>query len=274
MNPIALPENITTIINVVFVAMFVVLALVGYLRGFVSQAYDVLIMVIGYILSLLIAAPLAKAVPLLPSSINFNDVPFFGAALVLIIDKLLWTILIVILTLIVGLVFKKFLIKKVLHYQKKVIADRIGGTVFALIPVGLVGFMLALTLSAPLFSNGTTILKATVLSPLVPTSSKLVQNYITENPTIKLVDKINTGEPLDDTDVKVIEETLIDMDFPKNVVDVAIKFVKKEEITEVDVETLKTYAQDNNLTEETIVGWVKDLGFTDEQIAEFKEKYK
>lgn len=274
MNPIALPENITTIINVVFVAMFVVLALVGYLRGFVSQAYDVLIMVIGYILSLLIAAPLAKAVPLLPSSINFNDVPFFGAALVLIIDKLLWTILIVILTLIVGLVFKKFLIKTVLHYQKKVIADRIGGTVFALIPVGLVGFVLALTLSAPLFSNGTTILKATVLSPLVPTSSKLVQNYITENPTIKLVDKINTGEPLDDTDVKVIEETLIDMDFPKNVVDVAIKFVKKEEITEVDVETLKTYAQDNNLTEETIVGWVKDLGFTDEQIAEFKEKYK
>lgn len=274
MNLIALPETITTIINVVFVALFIVLALIGYLRGFVSQAYDVLIMVIGYILSLLIAAPLAKAVPLLPSSINFNDIPFFGAALVLIIDKLLWTILIVILTLIVGFIFKNFLIKNILHYQRKIIVDRIGGAVFALIPVVLIGFVLALTLSAPIFSNGTTILKQTVLSPLAPTSSKLIQNYFTENPTIKLVEKINTGEPLDETDVKVIEETLIDMDFPKNVVDVAIKFVKKEEVTEADVQTLKTYAEENELTEETIVGWVKDLGFTDEQIAELKEMYK
>ncbi len=274
MNPIALPENITTIINVVFVALFVVLALIGYLRGFVSQAYDVLIMVIGYILSLLLAAPLAKSFPLLPSSVNFNDVPFFGAALVLIIDKLLWTILIVILTLIVGFIFKSTLIRKVLHYQKKVIVDRIGGAVFALIPLGLIGFVLALILSVPLFSNGTTILKASVLSPFAPAGSKLIDNYITKNPTIKLVEKINTGEPLDDNDVKVIEETLIDMDFPKNVVDVAIKFVKKEEVTEADVETLKTYAQENNLTEETIVGWVKDLGFTDQQIAELKEMYK
>lgn len=274
MNLITLPENITTIINVVFIALFVVLALVGYLRGFVSQAYDIVVMVIGYVLSLLIAGPLAKMMPLLPSSINFDDIPFFGAALVAMIDTVLWTILIVILALIVGLLFKKTLIKKVLHYQKKVTADRIVGAVFSLIPVGLAGFVLALILSAPIFSNGTTILQSTVLSPLAPMSSGFVQNYITENPTIKLVEKINSGEPLDETDVEAIEETLIDMDFPKNVVDVAIKFVKKETVTEADVETLKTYAEENQLTEETIVGWVKDLGFTDEQIAELKEMYK
>jgi uncharacterized membrane protein required for colicin V production len=274
MNLITLPENITTIINVVFIALLVILALVGYLRGFISQAYDIVVMVLGYGLSLLIASPLAKTVPLLPSSINFDDIPFFGAALVAMIDTVLWTILIVILALIVGLIFKKTLIKKVLHYQKKVIADRIVGAVFSLIPVGLAGFVLALMLSTPLFSNGTAILQSTLLSPLAPMSSGLVQNFITENPTIKLVEKINSGDPLDETDVEVIEETLIDMDFPKNVVDVAIKFVKKEAVTEADVETLKTYAEENQLTEETIVGWVKDLGFTDEQIAELKEMYK
>jgi len=274
MNLITLPENIPTIINVVFIALFVVLALIGYLRGFISQAYDIVVMVLGYGLSLLIAGPLAKTVPLLPSSINFDDIPFFGAALVAMIDTVLWTILIVILALIVGLIFKKTLIKKVLHYQKKVIADRIGGAVFSLIPVGLAGFVLALTLSAPIFSNGTAILQSTILSPLAPVSSGFVQNVITENPTIKLVEKINSGEALDETDVEAIEETLIDMDFPKNVVDVAIKFVKKEAVTEADVETLKTYAEENQLTEETIVGWVKDLGFTDEQIAELKEMYK
>jgi len=274
MNPITLPENIVSIINIVLIAMVIVLALIGYLRGFISQAYDIVVMLAGYLVALLIAPPLASAVKLLPSSINFDSIPFVGAQLVTLIDRMLWTIIIVIVFGIVGLIFKGLFIKKVLRYQKKVQADRIGGAVFAILPVFLVGFVLALVLSTPIFSNGSQLLSATVLSPLSGTTSGIVQNFVKTNPAIQLYDKINTGEPLVETDFDTTRQALVDMGFPQNIIDVAMKFVRHEEVTEADLQVLKTYAQDNNLTEETITGWLKDFGFTDAQIKALMDKYK
>jgi uncharacterized membrane protein required for colicin V production len=274
MNPVTLPENIISIINIVLIAMMLIFALIGYLRGFVSQVYDILVMFIGYLLALLIAPPLADAVRLLPASVNFNEVPFVGAQLVSLIDTILWTIIIVIVAAIIGMIFKRTVIKKILHYKQKILVDRIGGAVFAIIPVVFVGFVLALILSTPLFSNGSTILSATVLSPLAPSTAKIVTTFIDDNPVIGLYDKINDGEELNETDYETLRQTLIDMGFPQNVIDVAMKFVKHETVTDADVQILKTYAQDNNISQETITGWLKDFGFTDAQIEALMEKYK
>jgi len=79
---------------------------------------------------------------------------------------------------------------------------------------------------------------------------------------------------LDETDFEAIRQTLVDMGFPQNVVDVAMKFVKHETVTDADIQVLKTYAQDNNISQETVTGWLKDFGFTDEQIQALMEKYK
>jgi uncharacterized membrane protein required for colicin V production len=274
MNPITLPENIISVINVVLIGMALVLALIGYLRGFVSQVYDILVMLIGYLLAFLIAPSLADAVKLLPASVNFNEIPFIGAQLVSIIDRIIWTIIIVIVVSIIGAIFKRTVIKNILHYKQKVLADRIGGAVFAIIPVVLIGLVLAMVLSTPIFSNGSTILSASVLSPLAPSTSKIVTTFLENNPVIQLYDKINTGEPLDETDFEAIRQTLIDMGFPQNVIDVAMKFVKHETVTDADIQVLKTYAQDNNISQETVTGWLKDFGFTEAQIQALMEKYK
>jgi uncharacterized membrane protein required for colicin V production len=274
MNPVTLPENIISIINVVLIAMILIMALIGYLRGFISQAYDVLILLLGYLVALLIAPSLADAIKLLPTSINFDEIPFIGAQLVSIIDQILWTIIIVIVVSIIGAIFKRTVIRKILHYKHKVLPDRIGGAIFAIIPVALIGFVLALILSTPLFTNGSTILNATVLSPLAPSTTQIVTTFVDNNPVIQLYEKINSGEPLDETDFEAIRQTLIDMGFPQNVIDVAMKFVKHETVTDADVQILKTYAQDNNISQETVTGWLKDFGFTDAQIEALMEKYK
>ena len=274
MDPITLPENIISVINVVLIGMALVLALIGYLRGFVSQAYDILFMLIGYLLALLIAPSLADAVKLLPASVNFNEIPFIGAQLVSIIDRIIWTIIIVIVISIIGAIFKRTVIRKILRYKHKILPDRIGGAVFAIIPVALIGFVLALILSTPIFSNGSTILSSTVLSPLAPSTTKIVTTFVDNNPVIQLYDKINSGEALDETDFETIRQTLVDMGFPQNVIDVAMKFVKHETVTDADIQVLKTYAQDNNISQETITGWLKDFGFTDAQIQALMEKYK
>lgn len=273
MNPILLPENIVFLINIALIAMFVVLALIGYIRGFISQLYDLLVMGIGYLFSLLIAPSLANAVRLLPKSVNLDEVPFVGAQLVVLIDRLLWTIIIVFIFIIIGLIFKGMVIKKVLHYQKKVLPDRIGGAVFAILPVGLIGFAIAVVLSAPIFSNGTQLLSATVLSPLSGASGAVVQDVIEQNPALQLLDKFNSGDELDETDFEAIRLTLVTMGFPENVIDVAMKFVKHEEVTEADIEILKTYAQDHNVTPETVRGWLQDFGFSEAQINELMEQY-
>jgi len=273
MNLITLPENIIPVINVVLIGLFVVLALIGYLRGFLSQVYDLVVMLIGYLLALLIAPSLAASVKLVPASVNFDEIPFVGAQIVTILDTILWTILIVIIISIIGFIFKGLFFKKLLHYKKKVIADRIGGAVFAILPVFLIGFLTALILSAPIFSNGSTLLSATVLSPLAPSTQGIVNNFVENNPVISLYEKISSGQELDETDFDAIRQTLVDMGFPQNVIDVAMKFVRHETITEADLLVLKTYAQDNNITAETIRGWLTDFGFTEAQINELMAQY-
>jgi uncharacterized membrane protein required for colicin V production len=271
---ITLPENIVTFINIVLITFAIVLALIGYLRGFVSQAYDLVVMGVGLFLGLLISPLLASNLSLVPSSVNFNDIPFVGSGLVLMIDRILWTIILVIIFLIIGLIFKGLLIKKVLGYKKKVLVDRIGGAVFGLVPVLAFGFVIALTLSIPMFSNGADLLKASILSPFEPITSGLVADLVDNNPTLNLVDKITSGEPLGEEDLVIIEETLKDIGFPEEVVEVAQKFITKEEITETDLETLKTYAEDNEITPEQVKGWMKDLGFSEEQIEELMNQYQ
>ncbi|NTW96742.1 MAG: hypothetical protein HGB31_09010, partial [Erysipelotrichaceae bacterium] len=184
MELITLPENIVTIINIVLITLAIVLALIGYLRGFVSQAYDLIIIGLGLLLGSLIAPVLATNMSLVPSSINFNDIPFVGSGLVLMIDKILWTIIFVFIFLIIGFIFKGLIIKKVLRYKKKVLVDRIGGAVFGLVPVLVIGFVIALMLSVPMFSNGVDLLKASVLGPIEPVTSDLIASLIEDNPTL------------------------------------------------------------------------------------------
>lgn len=274
MELITLPENIVTFINITLITLALVLALIGYLRGFISQAYDLIIMGLGLLLGTLISPVLANNFSMVPSSVNFNDIPFVGSSLVLMIDKILWTIIFVFIFLIVGFIFKGFLIKKVLRYNKKVLVDRIGGAVFGLVPVLALGFVIALTLSVPMFSNGVDLLKASILSPFEPISSGLVVDLVDNNPTLNLVDKISSGEPLEEEDLVIIEETLKDIGFPEEVVEVAQKFITKEEVTEADVEVLKTYAEENEITPEQVQGWMKDLGFTEQQIEDLMNQYQ
>jgi uncharacterized membrane protein required for colicin V production len=274
MELITLPENIVTFINITLITLALVLALIGYLRGFISQAYDLIIMGLGLLLGTLISPVLANNFSMVPSSVNFNDIPFVGSSLVLMIDKILWTIIFVFIFLIVGFIFKGFLIKKVLRYNKKVLVDRIGGAVFGLVPVLALGFVIALTLSVPMFSNGVDLLKASILSPFEPISSGLVVDLVDNNPTLNLVDKISSGEPLGEEDLVIIEETLKDIGFPEEVVEVAQKFITKEEVTEADVEVLKTYAEENEITPEQVQGWMKDLGFTEQQIEDLMNQYQ
>ena len=89
------------------------------------------------------------------------------------------------------------------------------------------------------------------------------------------MDKLQNGEALTEEDFVTIEATLIDMGFPQNVTDVAMKVIKgsDEDLTEQDIQTLKDYAESNNVTKETISGWLTEFGFTQEQIDELLGDY-
>ncbi len=274
MESVTLPVNLINIINITLITLIIVLGLIGYLKGFISQVYDLLVFGLGLLIGWAISPALAKAISLTPSSINFDDVPFFGGILVTLIDQILWTIIVVLVMMIIGTIFKGLLIKKVFRYKKKVLADRIGGAVFSIVPVLFIALMLALTLSIPVFSNGTTLLKATVAAPLAPIASDLISGFIEDNPAIKLVDKISEGEPLEESDFEVIEDTLKDMGFPEDVTEVALKFVKKEKVSKADIEVLKNYAEENDITPQQVESWMKDLGFSDAQIKALMDQYK
>lgn len=274
METVTLPVNLINIINMSLITLIVVLGLIGYLKGFISQVYDLFVFGLGILVGWTISPALAKAQSLTPASINFNEIPFFGGILVNLINQILWTIIIVLIIMIVGIIFKGLLIKKVFRYKKKVLVDRIGGAVFSIVPVFFIALMCALTLSIPIFSNGTALLKETVASPLAPIASDLISKIIKDNPAIELMDKISEGEPLNENDFEVIGETLQNMGFPQEVSAVALKFVKKEKVTKADLEVLKNYAEENDVTPQQVESWMKDLGFSDAQIKALMDQYK
>ena len=274
-EPFLLPEGTALMINFSVIGIALILALIGYFRGFVSQFYDVVFLVIGYLLASLLAGPLATQVPILPPSVDFTNIPFVGSILKLWIDTLIWLIMLTTLFWITSLLAKRFILRKVLHYEKKTLIDHIAGAVIALWPVLLLGLVTALMLSVPLIGNGKSVLAATVLSPFEPIAQGVVDQFVEANPVISLADKLQSGEQLTDEDFVTIEATLIDMGFPQDVTDVALKVIKngEEAITDNDIQVLKDYAESNNITKETVSGWLTEFGFSQEQIDELLGDY-
>jgi len=273
MESITLPSNLIGILNVSLIGLALVLALIGYLRGFISQTVDVVFIGVGLLIALFLAPILAKSVPLLPRSINFNEIPFVGGSVEMVLEKIIWTVIVTIIVWIASLFFKPFFIRKVLKYRKKVLIDRIGGAVFGIVPVALIGFVIALILNVPVFTNGKEVLNGTVLSPYRATSASVVSDYIDKNPTLNLYVKIQNGEALDDTDLAIIKDVLLTMGFPANVTAVAMKFVRQEKITISDLEVLKKYAESQNLTKTDVKGWLEKLGFSALKVQELMDKY-
>jgi hypothetical protein len=270
-----LPENTDLLINASVIGITLVLVLIGYFRGFVSQFYDAVFLVIGYLLASLLAGFLATQVPILPPSIDFTNIPFVGTFLKLWIDTLIWMIILTLLFWILSLLAKRFIIRKVLHYEKKTLLDHVAGAVIAVWPIVLLGITTAILLSIPFIGNGKSVLAKTLFSPFEPLAQSLVGQVVEANPVISLVDKLQNGEELTEDDFVTIEATLVDMGFPQNVTDVAMKVIKgnEEDITEGDLQVLKEYTETNNITKETISGWLTEFGFSQEQIDELLGDY-
>jgi len=274
-EPFLLPEGTALIINFSVIGLILILALIGYFRGFVSQFYDVIFLIIGYLVASLLAGPLASLVPILPPSVDFTNIPFVGSVLKLWIDTLIWLIILTILLWSLSLLAKRFIIHKVLRYEKKTQVDHIAGAVVAVWPVLLMGIVSALLLSVPVIGNGRTVLAETVFSPFAPLGQSVMDQFVDDNPVISLVDKLQSGEDLTEEDFVTIEATLIDMGFPQNVTNVAMKVIKggEDDLTEDDIQVLKDYAEANNVTKETVSGWLTEFGFTQEQIDELLGDY-
>jgi uncharacterized membrane protein required for colicin V production len=274
-EPFLLPEGTALIINLSIIGLAVILALIGYFRGFVSQFYDVVFLFIGFLVASLLAGPLASQVPILPPSVDFTNIPFIGSVLKLWFDTLIWMIILTVLLWSLSLLGKRFIIRKVLRYEKKTLIDHIAGAVVAVWPVLLLGVVTALLLSIPLIGNGRTVLAETVFSPFAPLGQGVMDQFVEDNPVISLVDKLQSGEELTDEDFVTIEATLVDMGFPQEVTDVAMKVIKgsEDDLTEADIQVLKDYAEANNVTKETVSGWLTEFGFTQEQIDELLGDY-
>ena len=222
-EPFLLPENTALIINISIIGISLVLILIGYFRGFVSQAYDLVFLLIGFLLASLLSGFMATQVPILPASLNLTNLPFVGSVIKLWIDTVLWMIILTVLLWILSLLAKGWFIKKILRYEKKVLADHIAGAVVAVWPVVLVGIAFALLLSVPVIGNGKEILSQTLFSPFGSAATGVVDEIVTNNPVISVVDKLQNGEELNEEDLESIEDILKGMNFPQNVIDIAMK---------------------------------------------------
>jgi len=273
MSSITLTPNLIGVINVCLIGLALVLALIGYWKGFVSQTVDILFIGVGLLVALFLAPIMAKSLPLLPKTVNFNEIPFVGGSIEMVLEKIIWTLIITFLVWIASLFIKPYFIHRILKYKKKILADRIGGAVFGIIPAVIVGFVFALILNLPVFTNGSEVLSGSVLSPFRKTTATMVSDYIDHNPTLEVYAKIQNGEALNETDIAIIKDVLLTMGFPANVTAVAMKFVTQQEITISDIEVLKKYAESQNLTKTDVKGWLQKLGFSALKVQELMDKY-
>lgn len=269
----AIPNSMILTINIVTLSIFAALVLIGYLRGLIKQLFDLVAIILGLLLAYLFAASLASAYPLLPSNWSIFQVPFIGIFVFKQANMAVWTIIICILTLILVLIARHFVLKVVKSPLSKRV-NHILGAVYAIIPAMALIFLISTIIVIPVFSNGVDIANQTVLKPLVPISNSLINQVYTAVDPDGVFDKLMNNEELTVEDKDSVKTLLVTMGVPEDVSVIAVNAFTGTAPTEADVEVIKTWIEDNNITEDDIRTMLEQLGLSEEEINQILEENK
>jgi uncharacterized membrane protein required for colicin V production len=264
-------ESYITILNVTFVLLLIGFGVYGYFRGMFKQSLDVVSMLIVAWLSTLLGPLFAKNVNLV-GDLNVGEMTVISNIVSTLLNSTVWIIvLFIVLMILVGIV--RIIAFKHIKTPWNKSVDRFGGIALSIVIPIVIGVLIVSILSLPVFANGKDIVASSLLSPLSPIGDSVSQSIVSSVDPDGLLEKIVEGEELNEEDTDSLIDILLRMGIPEEIATILAKAYTGVEVTQDDMNKVKTWIMSKGYSEEDIRNMMREVGLSEEEIDEIINEY-
>lgn len=263
----------STIIDVIFIVFFVFMAILGYMRGFITRLYDFVSLIIVIFLSYWLAKPFSSAFQLY----QYNQADVIASAIGQVINQILVFIILFIIFFvikkIIGFILKPTL-KGLLHkFSITATADSLLGLLLSLVESVILSYIVVLLLITPIYPQGRQMINDTTIAKhilnLVPTLTQDVQDMSFEYQNLKDIDfrSPKSIENLTKFMVMVEKMGIIDQEQFMNIFEDHIKeTLQKKDITlsSDEKQKIQDFLQESSYNQNEIKKILKNINVSDE----------
>lgn len=269
-----LPMNTAFWLNWIIVVLVLLSLLQGYARGFVRQLFDLIIFIVSLVGAVFLAFRLGDLIPVLSRSLEIFENPIWGTFLHSMLNTVVWFVLLLI-ALTIGLeILLKPIVRMVRERNELRIIDRILGSIFAFIRT-LVWFLLGMViLLNPLIVNGRETLEQTLLTPLVPLADTLQVEVVNWLGPVQIINEDGLDQDVIAEHAEAITEWLVENGIAEDFSNFIEKGLKNEAFTEADLAKAQQFIEENKVTQNELVDFLKGIGVNQENIDKALEYFK
>ena len=269
-----LPMNTAFWLNWIIVVLVLLALLQGYARGFVRQLIDLIIFIVSLVGAVFLAFRLGDLIPILSRGLEIFEHPIWGTFLHSMLNTVVWFVLLLI-ALTIGLeILLKPIVRSVRERNELRIIDRILGSVFSFLRT-LLWFLIGMVfILSPLTANGREVLERTLLAPLVPLADTLQIDVVNWLGPVQIFDEEGLDQDVIADHAEAITDWLVDNGIAEEFSDFIEKGLKNETFTETDLEKAQQFIEENNVTQDELVDFLKGIGVDQDNIEKALEYFK
>jgi uncharacterized membrane protein required for colicin V production len=246
-----IPISALPYFNFFIIGFIVVMLVYGFFRGFLLQIFSIVMFIAVCFVSWIIAPVLAKALPIMGSSEQFNVLPVIGPIFQLTINTIFWFIIIVFGLMVLSLFFKPVL-KGIGKLPIVKTVNRILGLGLAAFKAFIVLILVSMLLSSGFFTNGQRFVNETALSQIKPVTEMALTAFTKQFDSTGIVSKIMTGQEFNADEVIVLDNWLVSKGVPTDIAPILSKVLRLEAISPADVSKLIAWMRENGISEADI----------------------
>ena len=269
-----LPMNTAFWLNWIIVVLVLLALLQGYARGFVRQLIDLIIFIVSLVGAVFLAFRLGDLIPILSRGLEIFEHPIWGTFLHSMLNTVVWFVLLLI-ALTIGLeILLKPIVRSVRERNELRIIDRILGSIFSFLRT-LLWFLIGMVfILSPLTANGREVLERTLLAPLVPLANTLQVDVVNWLGPIQIFDEEGLDQELIAEHSEAITDWLVENGIAEDFSVFIEKGLKNETFTETDLEKAQLFIEENKVTQDELVDFLKSIGVDQENIDKALEYFK
>lgn len=269
-----LPMNTAFWLNWIIVVLVLLALLQGYARGFVRQLIDLVIFIVSLVGAVFLAFRLGDLISILSRSLEIFEHPIWGTFLHSMLNAVVWFVLLLI-ALTIGLeILLKPIVRMVRERNELRMIDRILGSIFSFLRTVLWFLIGMIFILSPLTTNGREVLERTLLVPLVPLANTLQVDVVNWLGPVQIFDEEGFDQELIVEHSEAITDWLVENGIAEDFSVFIEKGLKNETFTEADLEQAQQFIEENKVTQDELVDFLKGIGVDQENIDKALEYFK
>ncbi len=259
----------STILDILFIIFFLIMAIFGYMKGFITRLYDFIGTVIVLFLSYWLSKPLSSIFHLYQYNQTDIVVSMVGSVINQIFVFFILLIILFVIKKILGFVIKPVLKTVSDKFALTSMADHILGLVLSIIEAIIILYIVVMFLVTPIYSPGKEMIQQSLIAKhilnIIPSVSEKVQNininyesFFDSDQSVESLTKLM----LTAHDLGIIDEQQVLTILNENIVD-EIK-EKKTSLNINDIEKLKNILEKSNYNQDKIKKILSNINVSDE----------